>query len=462
MSAGLRALVQVVVGPPPSPGAGVPGRPGRSLPHRLRWYIVSVSCTWLLLALALSVTYPPEITAQSVGTTFSLAALIAIARVFPVQLAPKKKLIVDTAPALVAALLLAPPLAALSGALGMMAGEVRVRGRWFQAVFNGSVEGLRVGLAAFLFRAALGADFTTADAMEFSPLPLMIAVAVLYIINSLLVDIAAGLTLGQNPFRGWWATQQRKLPHESVLAALGLFAALPARESPWIIPLLVVPAAIVRRSLQDSAPIKSETREALESLAEAVDLRHQRAANHSRRVAELARAIARRLDLSTRDITLVVDAAMFRDVGEVALPPDLLASAGPLTHDQRTELQRHPGIGADMVKRFPDFADCAALILHHHERWDGLGTPSGLAGETIPLGARIIAVAETYEALIAPRPYREALSPDQARAELRRNAGSQLDPGVVQVLLEILGHEPAGGFTAPTRAVTHGVPGSSR
>ncbi len=92
-----------------------------------------------------------------------------------------------------------------------------------------------------------------------------------------------------------------------------------------------------------------------------------------------------------------------------------------------------------MVARFPDLRDCAPLILHHHERWDGWGTPHGLTGEAIPLGSRIIAVAETYEALIAPRPYREALTPAQARAELRRVAGSQLDPHVVDVLLELLG-----------------------
>ncbi len=223
---------------------------------------------------------------------------------------------------------------------------------------------------------------------------------------------------------------------------LGLFAALPAREYPWLLPLLLVPAAVVRHSLQENTPIKSETREALEALAETVDLRHHRAVDHSRRVAELARTLARRLDLSAADIGLVVDAALLRDIGEVAMPPDILASALPLTEAQREELHRHPAIGAQMVSRFPDFAGCTPLILHHHERWDGWGTPDGLTGEAIPLGSRIIAVAEAYEAMIASRPYRDALTPEQARAELRRAAGSQLDPAVVHVLLELLGDTP--------------------
>jgi HD-GYP domain-containing protein (c-di-GMP phosphodiesterase class II) len=277
---------------------------------------------------------------------------------------------------------------------------------------------------------------------------LVLSAVALYLVSSALVDTAAGLTLGQNPFSGWWASHRRKLPHEGVLLSLGVFAAMPARDFPWVLPVLVVPAAIVRRSLQDGLNIKSEARETLESLAEAMDLRHHRAADHSRRVSELARAIARRIDLSSRDIELVTDAARLRDVGEVALAPDLLVSADLLTEEQRSEVREHSNIGARMVERFPDFADCAVLIRHHHERWDGWGAPDGLTGEAIPLGARIIAVAETYEALIASRPYREALSPTEARDELRALSGTQLDPKVVDVLLDMLGHETA----APARA----------
>lgn len=452
------SLVNVLTGHRQPASAGVPEKSGRLMPHRLRVYIAAVTGAYVVVQLLLAIGAWPEITAHAVGDAASLALLIAAARAFPVRLAPKRKTIVDTAPAFALALLVAPALAMLAGAIGMLAGEMRVRGRWFQACFNSAVSGLRIGAAAAAYRLFEGSSFTHDGLLTIDIAGMLAAAGLLYLISALLVDIAAGLTLGQNPFTGWWAAQRRKLPHESVLLMLGVFAALPARDNPWLLPLLIVPAAIVRHSLQDNVPMKSETREALESLAEAVDLRHQRSAEHSRRVAELARVIARRMELSSRDVALVVDAARLRDIGEVALPPDLLSSTARLTHEQREQLRRHSSIGAEMVGRFADFADCATLILHHHDRWDGLGSPGGLAGDAIPLGSRIIAVAETYEALIAHRPYREALAPEQAHEELRRSAGSQLDPRVVEVLFDLLGHEPLAVSGGALRFVAQTLP----
>ena len=101
-------------------------------------------------------------------------------------------------------------------------------------------------------------------------------------------------------------------------------------------------------------------------------------------------------------------------------------------------MRHHAQAGAEMVARFSAFASCAPLILHHHERWDGSGFPDGLARDAIPVGARVIAAAETWEAMMVPRPYRDALTHDDARAELRRAAGTQLDPAIVRVLLDLL------------------------
>lgn len=418
------------------------------MPPRLRVYLMGVCGAYALLQLSLLASRVP-LPWSAVGTAAGLSLLVALARIFPVQFAPKRKLIVDTAPCFAAALLLPPAVAMATTAAGMLAGELRVRGRWFQAAFNTSVAGLRVASAAFIYRWTAGIPLRAAGSFDPSVPALLLAATVQYVVGTVLVDLAAGLTLGQNPFSGWLQAQGRKLPAESVLFILGLVGALPAAEHPWVLPLLIVPGAIVRHSLQAGITVKSEAREALESLAQAVDLRHQRAADHSRRVAELARAIARRMELSPRDVALIADAALLRDIGEVALPPELLTTSRTLTDEERAELRRHAAIGAEMVARFPDLQDCAPLILHHHERWDGWGTPHGLTGEAIPLGARIIAVAETYEALIAPRPYREALTPAQARAELRRCAGSQLDPYVVTVLLELLGESPQGAGPHP-------------
>ncbi|MER3419316.1 MAG: hypothetical protein C4290_01775 [Chloroflexota bacterium] len=446
MASQIATVLRVILGTKMPPPAGIPSRPARVMPPRLRVYLMGVCGAYALLQLSLLASRVP-LPWSAVGTAAGLSLLVALARIFPVQFAPKRKLIVDTAPCFAAALLLPPAVAMATTAAGMLAGELRVRGRWFQAAFNTSVAGLRVASAAFIYRWTAGIPLRAAGSFDPSVPALLLAATVQYVVGTVLVDLAAGLTLGQNPFSGW--LQGRKLPAESVLFILGLVGALPAAEHPWVLPLLIVPGAIVRHSLQAGITVKSEAREALESLAQAVDLRHQRAADHSRRVAELARAIARRMELSPRDVALIADAALLRDIGEVALPPELLTTSRTLTDEERAELRRHAAIGAEMVARFPDLQDCAPLILHHHERWDGWGTPHGLTGEAIPLGARIIAVAETYEALIAPRPYREALTPAQARAELRRCAGSQLDPYVVTVLLELLGESPQGAGPHP-------------
>lgn len=437
-------LLQVFFGARPVNSAGVPGRPARTMPRRLRLYIAAVVAAFVCCTVAIAAVERPAPAARPAAIAAAAALLIAMARAYPVRLAPKRRMSVDTAPCFVAVLLLAPTAAILAGALGMLAGEVRAGGRWFQALFNTALSGLRVAAAVVTLRLVAGIPFATTDETPLHPVAMVAAAVVLWLVSSVLVDIAAGLTLGQNPFRGWWDTQRRRLPHESVLLILGVFAAIPARDYPWLLPLLIVPAAVVRRSLHDGFPVRSETRETLDSLAEAMDLRHHRAVDHSRRVAELARSLARRMDLSQRDIDLVTDAARLRDIGESALAPDLLTRTDVLSEEERDESRQHALLGARMVERFAGFAECSALILHHHDRWDG-------GGEQIPLGARIIAVADTYEAMIASRPYREAFTPAQAHDELHRLAGNQLDPRVVTILLEMLGHGSAGNLSPAIR-----------
>ncbi|MFN8557142.1 MAG: HD-GYP domain-containing protein [Dehalococcoidia bacterium] len=409
------------------------------MPPQLRLYVGSIAVAFVFTYLGICFALPAGVSAVHAQEAAWVTLLVAAARAFPVRVAPKRLIGLDTAPAFLAVLMLPPAPAMAAVALGMLGGEFWARGRWFQALFSGSVAGLRVGLAALVVVAVAGSSAGAA-----SPLRIVLAVlpaaVTMYLVGALLVDLAAGLTLGHNVFHGWWSTNRHKLPQEGLLLLVGLAVALIAHDATWILPLLLAPAALVRRLLQDGVHVKSDAREALESLADAVDLRHQRAADHSRRVAELCRTIARRMGLSARETNLVVDAARLRDIGEIALPPDLLSRPGPLTEEERAELRQHPVIGARMVARFSDFAACAPLIMHHHERWDGWGAPDGLTGEAIPLGARIIAVADRYEAMIASRPYREALTPARAREELRLCAGTQLDPAIVDVLFDILGH----------------------
>lgn len=166
---------------------------------------------------------------------------------------------------------------------------------------------------------------------------------------------------------------------------------------------------------------------------------------HSARVAELAGALAAQIGLPARLQRLVRHAALVHDVGKAALPGALLRRRGRLGDAELDLVRRHPAVGARLVGCLPGTDALAAAVLHHHERWDGRGYPAGLAGEQIPLTARLIFVADAYDAMTSVRPYGEVLSPAEAVAEIERCAGSQFDPAAVKHLLAV---HAAGGLSA--------------
>ncbi len=193
------------------------------------------------------------------------------------------------------------------------------------------------------------------------------------------------------------------------------------------------------RSLAEEPDAPSRFRAAA-SLARAVDARDTYTGNHSQRVAILAAGLAERLELDKDEVSLVRLAAGLHDLGKLAIPEDILRKPGPLDETERAVLERHPQLGFRMLEGL-NIDPVARWVLHHHERWDGCGYPDGLAGTQIPLGARIILVADAFDALTSDRVYRRRLRPADALAEVRRCAGTQFDPVVVTALAEELGVE---------------------
>jgi diguanylate cyclase (GGDEF)-like protein/putative nucleotidyltransferase with HDIG domain len=187
-----------------------------------------------------------------------------------------------------------------------------------------------------------------------------------------------------------------------------------------------------------SGPDRAARFRAAASLARAVDARDVYTGSHSQRVAELAAGVARRLGLPEEDVELTRLAASLHDLGKLAIPEEILRKPGPLTEPERMVLERHPQIGFRMLESL-GIDPVAHWVLHHHERWDGSGYPDGLPGEQIPLGARIIFVADAFDAMTSERVYRRRVTPEQAIAELRRCAGSQFDPVIVDAIAEEIG-----------------------
>ena len=173
-------------------------------------------------------------------------------------------------------------------------------------------------------------------------------------------------------------------------------------------------------------------------LSEAVEAKDAYTASHEDGVADLAEAIAARLGLDAVVQREVRYGALLHDVGKIATPTEILRKPGPLTDPEWVEMRRHTEVGADMLRRIPFFSGVHPLVRSSHERWDGRGYPDGLVAEQIPLGARIVAAADAYNAMTTDRSYRKAMTQAAALAELMRCAGSQFDHNVITALVDIV------------------------
>jgi putative nucleotidyltransferase with HDIG domain len=184
--------------------------------------------------------------------------------------------------------------------------------------------------------------------------------------------------------------------------------------------------------------LKERSTAAMESLSATVDARDAYTAGHSRRVQQLALAIGRELGLSQAELDLLGHAALFHDIGKLAIPDAILLKPASLTDSEWTLMQKHADEGARIIDRLGFLNDAVPAIRHHHERFDGAGYPDRLKGEEIPLGARIIHVADALDSMLTTRNYRAARPVREALEELREAAGSQFCPRCVAALERIL------------------------
>jgi diguanylate cyclase (GGDEF)-like protein len=197
--------------------------------------------------------------------------------------------------------------------------------------------------------------------------------------------------------------------------------------------------SILRANLEQIAdtPDRAAQYRAAESLAKAVDERDAYTGSHSQRVADYSARIARRLGADGPAVELTRLAGSLHDLGKLAIPEEVLRKPDALDESERLMLERHPQIGFRMLESL-GVQPVAEWVLHHHERWDGAGYPNRLVGDQIPLGARIIFVADAYDAMTSDRDYRQAMPQQDALAELERCSGTQFDPAVVKALAEEL------------------------
>jgi diguanylate cyclase (GGDEF)-like protein len=232
------------------------------------------------------------------------------------------------------------------------------------------------------------------------------------------------------------------------LATAALAVASPVLSVPALPTVALVAAATVlgyighRLRVADERTLARQMSElhlaTIEALALAIDAKDQVAPNHIRRVQSYAVGLARALGMSEDEIQGVKIAALLHDVGKLAVPEHILAKPGPLAPEEFQKVRSHPEVAAAIIGSIPFPYPVTALVLHHHERWDGRGYPSGLKEHQIPLGARVLATADYFEALTSDRPYHKAMSFDAAATLLQQEAGKALDPRAVETFVREL------------------------
>ena len=396
----------------------------------LRVHVIAVVAAALTL-LALTAELPDL---SELARVFLLAGVAAVAQLRPIHLAANIKVTTEDAATFAAALSLGPFLGALVAGSSTLVALRTAPGEPFGLrVFNAATSALGTGCCALVFQ-ALSAD----GSVGAWALGAVAAGATKYALETALIDTAVGLQLRRNPLTTWWRIHRRDMLPHAALYLLGVVGALIIAESPWAIVLFVAPIALVLLSLQQSARLRDRTQHGVLELADIVDARDPYTRDHSKRTADMAERLARRLGLDPAQVELVRLAARVHDIGKVGTNDHVLLKPGPLDSDEQTEMRRHAEIGARLLAQFPEFWEGAAIVLAHHERPDGTGYPRGLKGNELPFEAAVVAVADAHDAMTNDRPYRTALPWADARAELLRHRGTQWDARVIDAFVAML------------------------
>jgi putative nucleotidyltransferase with HDIG domain len=390
-----------------------------------------------------------------VGQPIAVAVLVAVAMAAEhesIGLSPTAEVSVSPLVYVFAAVVFGPLAGVIVGAAGLLADLPRrdveqPTLRWATWTSIRVIEVGAAGLAAVVVLHHVGVDFWGlfgAVAAAF------FVESVVDVVLSAVTPMIRGTCAFSATFRAVGATMLASVPLHTPMVAVLAYSYTTI--SPWSVALFAIPAVAAQRLLL----VYREQRETAEALGAAnarlsranlsfatalvatLDARDRYTAGHSAAVAIYARDIAGRMGLPERDQELVHLCGLVHDVGKIGLSAGLLEKPGALTLDERRQMEQHSTIGERILGKVEDYGEIAAIVRHHHERVDGLGYPDRLVGEEIPLLARIIAVADSYNAMTSDRPYRDAMPSRVARLRLAQAVESQFDTSVVAAFEAIL------------------------
>jgi HD-GYP domain-containing protein (c-di-GMP phosphodiesterase class II) len=356
------------------------------------------------------------------------------AQAMPVRLPDGVQVAVTTAPLMAAAFLGGPTAAGWVALVGTT--EVReLRGRvaWYGTLANHAALVLPAILAGVIFQMLRTIENTPFGELLAS----LVATLAYFLLNLVLVSFIVLIRMGRSPREFLARAETANIwANFLTLAPLGWLMARMYELGWWTTLLFGLPLATTRLAYQRFVEMREMFTQTIGALAEAVDKRDPYTSKHSQRVRSIAVDIGRQMRVSAAELEALEWGGLLHDVGKIGVPDSILLKQGKLTREERITMNAHPVLGAQIIGPVDRLAAELPVIRHHHEWYNGSGYPDRLMGDEIPRLARILHVADAFEAMTADRPYRKALSTEQALAELRKFAGVQFDPEVVDAFVK--------------------------
>lgn len=320
--------------------------------------------------------------------------------------------------------------------------EIQSKRAAIKAVFNTSQFALAASLAGLVFNGFGGVTPLDHQALDWDmAMPLVLAFAAYLLVNKVAVSAVIGIAEGGDGWSVWRRITDTAILYDvlSLPFAYGYAKVFADLGWQWVI-ALSLPLLGVRQLYRTNWQLQRSSEELLQLIVNAIEARDPYTSGHSRRVAHYATIISRSVGMPKKTVDRIFTAAILHDVGKIHEDfAPILRKPSALTDEERATIESHSDRGAQLVATVSQLEDIVPVVRHHHERWDGRGYPGGLAGQDIPLGSRVIMLADTIDAMTSDRPYRPALPREVVLAELDRMSGIQFDPEITRKFVTTTG-----------------------
>lgn len=339
---------------------------------------------------------------------------------------------------LAAIILLGPAASAFIEAIASFFSEVFVQRRpAIKIAFNVPLLIVTVGVAGVTYH-AFPSEWTSLDSPRFL-IPLTVCGIVYYAVNTVSISMIIGLSSRKNPLQMWKQNYMWTFFHIFAFLPLGAIIGLVyTSHGQWTILLFVIPIFLARYSFKLYVEMKEAHINTVAALASAIDANDPYTHGHSYRVSRYALKLGNAMGLSSRDLEILEYGALLHDIGKIAIQHDVLLKETKLSEEDFRTLRQHPTVGADIVENLRFLKEAAVLVRYHHEQPNGRGYPEGLEGDEIPVGARILLVADAFDAMTSDRPYRKGLEIEKVVEQFDIYKGEQFDFEIASLAIMLI------------------------